>query len=831
MNSYIGIDLGTTNSAICSFDGEELRIYKSPEQNDVTPSALFIDRRGNKFIGKRAYDNAARSPDNAATLFKRLIGTNTPIKLSAVDLTLTPEECSADILRTLFGYLPEELRDDPHTGTVITVPAAFNQMQKEATLAAAAQAGIGKVALMQEPVAAVMSIMRQRKDDGIFLIYDLGGGTLDVAIAESIAGRVSLLAHGGIAMCGGRDFDRLLLADVVRPWLLEHFDLPADFITNPQFKMLTRMAAWATEKAKIELSPREDAVIALAEHELGVRDMSGSEIYLDIEITRSDVNKLITPKIDESLQTVRETMQKVALTTRDIQRVVFVGGPTNYKPLRDRIAFELGIAPSIDINPMTAVAEGAALFAESIDWHSQNRDRRSTRETLRIGDRLDVSFNYLARTPDSRAKIAIKVSDPTIRDAEFQVDSLDTGTSSGRMALSDNMTIEVALSKPGDNVFKVTVFDPSGRPISIDEDHIHIIRTAATIDAIPASSSVGVEVLDRLTGQSTLEYLVREGDPLPRKSRKVFKAGEPLEAGGSGAINFKLWEGEIEYPVSDNRFIGVLSITGTDFEEGVIAESAELMCDYEVLDSGNVILEITVPSIGGTFHSGRNYYSHQQGQIDYSTAARQVLDDAITLRQRLERIASRLSSKRLDQAFQKLGLAEQVTPTESDPEICKQAMDNVLDAKKLLAQVHKEHLREIRDLDLQQVTDVFERLIRPHAKATELTAFDNLVHTAQREIENRTSNFEGYMEQLRARNFELLWRQDWFISERFTWLKDAPHLFLDKSRHEQLVHAGTIALEKRDPDRLRDIVAELDQMRISHGSEDQMIAAVNIVQS
>src|SRR5688572_9288619 len=170
MKNYIGIDLGTTNSAICSFDGESVRLYKSPEQHDVTPSAIFFDRRGNRYVGQRAYDNSARNPDNAATGFKRFMGTSTPIKLAAVNMSMTPEECSAEVLRTVFGYLPEELRNSSETGTVITVPAAFNQMQKDATMAAAEAAGLGKVALMQEPVAAVMSVMRQRKTDGTFLV-------------------------------------------------------------------------------------------------------------------------------------------------------------------------------------------------------------------------------------------------------------------------------------------------------------------------------------------------------------------------------------------------------------------------------------------------------------------------------------------------------------------------------------------------------------------------------------------------------------------------------------------------------------------------------------
>lgn len=126
--SYVGIDLGTTNSAIATYDGRQVHLHKGPEHLDVTPSAIYFDARGNRYVGRRAYDQAARTPDRAAVLFKRLMGTNTPIVLSASNVTLSPEEASTIILSTLVGYLPEEIREGPDTGTVITVPAAFNQM-------------------------------------------------------------------------------------------------------------------------------------------------------------------------------------------------------------------------------------------------------------------------------------------------------------------------------------------------------------------------------------------------------------------------------------------------------------------------------------------------------------------------------------------------------------------------------------------------------------------------------------------------------------------------------------------------------------------------------
>jgi molecular chaperone DnaK len=828
---YVGIDLGTTNSTICSYDGESVRLYKSPDQNDVTPSAIFIDRRGNKYLGKRAYDSAAKNPDNAATKFKRMMGTSTPVKLAAVDVSMTPEECSAEILKLCFGYLPEEIRNSKDTGTVITVPAAFNQMQKDATLAAAEMAGLGSVALMQEPVAAVMCVMKQRKGDGVFLIYDLGGGTLDIAIAESINGRVSLLAHGGIAMCGGTDFDRSILDNIVKPWLLENFDLPEDFSVNQKYKSLLRMCLWASEKAKIELSSKDDSVITLTESDLGVSDESGSEMYVDIPFTRSLLDELIAGKVDESIHSARETLEKAGLSPHDVERVVFVGGPTQYKPLRDRVAFELGIASSTDVNPMTAVAEGAAVFAESIDWNSQSRGRKSVRGAINTGGSLDLSFNYIARTPDSRAKIIAKLGGDILAGVEFQIDSLDTGWSSGRIALKDGVAVELNLSKPGENTFKVFVFDSKGGPIALREDKIVISRTAASIDAIPASHSISVAAKDKIGGPVVLAYLVKEGDQLPKKGKATFKSEESLRAGSTNSLNFQLWEGDISDPITDNRFIGLFKITGKDFDDGVIAAGADLICEYEVLDSGNIIMEVSVPSIGGSFHSGRNFYSRQEGQIDYTKASKQVEDQVGTTLQRLDEMESKIDDPRLDQAREKLEQAESIKSGESDPETAKQAMDYIQEAKRLLALTRKEHLKDIRQLELDKTVDFFDRAIREHARPTEASAFDNLAKTAQRGIDNNSGDFESHLDDLRGKSFMILWRQDWFVIDRFKWLAQDSYLFPDAREHSQLVAAGTEALKASDIDKLRSVVAHLDSIRIGSTGDDEMMTGANIVRS
>ena len=841
MRNFVGIDLGTTNSAICSYDGSETRIWKGRERTDVTPSAIYIDRRGHKHVGQRAYDLAPRSPDNSATLFKRLMGTSTPVELSAANVTLTPEECSAEILKALFGYLPEELRNDPDTGTVITVPAAFTQMQKDATMNAATMAGIGKVALMQEPVAAVMSVMRTRKTDAMFLIYDIGGGTYDIAIAESIGGRVALLAHGGIPMCGGRDFDRSLVDHIVRPWLHENFNLPEDFSVSPTFKSLKRLAEWATERAKIELSSQEETVIRLDEIDSRAQDLNGEEIYLDIRLHRDSYTPLIVDRVNETIDAARETLSGAGLTPHDLECIVWVGGPTWYKPLRDHVARELGIRGDLAVDPMTAVAEGASLFAESIDWSSQSRTRKDIRGQISSQGELNLTFRYIARTPTDTAQIGIQLEGQAAPGSEFQIDNVDTGWTSGRLRLTHGETVEVPLAKDGESKFRVLAYDSVGEPIALEQDEIVITKTAATVDAIPASHSIALEALERRGGRSVRLDLVNEGDTLPKKGLVRVKTAGSLKAGSAGALNFRLWEGNIKDPITDNRYIGAIKITGKDFDYGVIPDDADLECDYEIRDSGHLYIEVSVPSIGATFNSDHNFYSAEAGRIDLdSTADRQgITDDVKETMDRIVEIRETVDDPRLEEVRQKLLSAATLNPVEWDTEEVQEANERVLEAKRLLAQVRETHLKEFRQAELTRVVTLFEH-VRQYARASEATEFDKLTETTQRAIDNNEDDYEEYLSELNEKNFEVYWGQPWFVIEQFKRFASSPERVANRERFEELVAIGSRLLPVDlspdgrgagfiDPEKiksLRPVVAELWHLLYGDRSEEDM---VNIV--
>jgi molecular chaperone DnaK len=682
---------------------------------------------------------------------------------------------------------------------------------------------------MQEPVAAVMSVMRARSSNGTFIIYDLGGGTLDVAIAEGLDGRVSLQAHGGIEMCGGRDWDRAIVANIVRPWLERTFDLPEDAPTNPVYRKLFAKLDWAAEKAKIELASRGEAIISLSEVEVGVQDQSGADVYLDIPLSKEQLDKLIEDKLKDSIEAVRETMTKAQLSSQDVDRVVFVGGPTQYKTVRDKVAFELGLPGALDVDPMTAVAEGAAIFAESVDWSSQRKGRKSSRGSVSAGSALSLSFNYIARTPDIKSKLVVKAQGTVAAGCEFQVDSLETGWSSGRQTLKDGAALDLTLSRLGENEFKVFVFDPSGAPIALGNDRITISRTAAAIDSIPASHSLGIASLEKAGGQPVMSWIVRAGDPLPKKGTMKFLAGEAVKAGSQSCLEFNILEGEIQSPVTDNRWVGCLKITGSELEQGVIAKGAELVCEYEVGDSGNLNLEVTVPSVGGSFKTGHNLYSRQEAGIDYSAANQQVHEEAERQLSRLDEISEKVNDPQIDRAREKLDQALTASAESGTPEQSKEAMDRVQEAKRLIAKIREANLKTIRQMELDDVVEFFDAHVRQHAKPSEETQFDNAVRSAKRAIEHNDSSFENYLSDLRGKNWDILWRQDSFVIQRFQWLSKAPHLFPDKAQFGQLVVLGLKAAEDDDMHKLRDVVLLMDSIRIHIGGDDGMSEGANII--
>lgn len=808
---FIGIDLGTTNSAITSFDGKNTRVWKSPEQNDVTPSVIYIAKRGGRFYGKKAYDNAPLNPENTAQLFKRLMGSSTKIKVA--DIEMTPEECSAEILRTLFGYLPEDVRNDKKTGTVITVPAAFNQMQKNATKEAAFSAGINKVALIQEPVAAIMSVAKQQNINGLFVVYDFGGGTFDVSIAERAGNKINLLTNDGIAFCGGRDFDKLLLDNIVVPWLKNNFKLPEGFRINEKYAKLIRMATWATEQAKIELSAKETASVQLDESVIRCSDESGNEIYLDVPLSREQYNNLIFPKIDETIEKTREVISNVGLKPEDINYVVFVGGPTQYKPLRDRVSQQLGIAPSTDVNPMTAVSEGAAIYAESVDFETAKGGQKADKGIIKAQS-FGLEFRYNARTSSDKAKIAVVFKNADKLNFVFK--SQNTGWTSGKLTLSSGSIVTVDLTEMGENSFSVQCFDENGTEVKLPESNITIAKTLINIGKIPCAHSVGVELEDPVTGKPILDYLIKKDDLLPKSGTVKYKTTKRISAGSNDSISFKLWEGEIADPVEYNRFIGEISISGNSFEYGIIPVGSEIVCDYTFSDSGNIETKVTVPSVGIT--ETKDSYDRLSGQIDFNNDDTKIVSEAQSVLEKIEELSENIFDEKLDEAAIKIR-SYLDRSDDLDAEDLQTLFEITQTGKGVVASFMRENKAIVWQQDLDSAMDGFSDL-ESNATESQKNMIYKLQDNIQRAIDANSSTAEKLLAQLHDAIAKVAFNNDDIFYAIFASMAQNPQEFTNQALFNQLVNQGCQCIQSKDINGLKSVLQRMIQIRIPQEGSD-----------
>jgi len=206
-----------------------------------------------------------------------------------------------------------------------------------------------------------------------------------------------------------------------------------------------------------------------------------------------------------------------------------------------------------------------------------------------------------------------------------------------------------------------------------------------------------------------------------------------------------------------------------------------------------------------------------------------VVEEGERTLNRIDEINEVVDNPKLDQARRKIESAVSLDPEELETEKSQEAMERVLEARRLLAHVRKEHLKEIRQIDLDGVVSFFDEHIRQYARPTESSAFDNLAKTAQRSIERNDKDFEHHLDELRGKNFEILWRQDWFVVERFKWMIASPHMFADKHRFEELTKIGTQFMRSDDIEKLRAVVAQLSTIQIGSGPDNEMFDVANII--
>ena len=348
MSKIIGIDLGTTNSCVAVMEGGEPVVIANSEGARTTPSVVGFTKTGDRLVGQVAKRQAITNPDNTVSSIKRQMGTDHKVTLNGKEYT--PQQVSAMILQKLKAdaeaYLGETVTD-----AVITVPAYFNDSQRQATKDAGTIAGLNVRRIINEPTAAALAYGVDKEDDQKIMVYDLGGGTFDVSIIEMGDGVTEVLATNGDTHLGGDDFDQRII-----DWMADAFQTE-NGIDLRKDKMAAQRLKEAAEKAKIELSSAMSSQINLP---FITADATGPK-HLDMTLTRAKFNELTADLVDRTMTPVRKALQDAGLRASDLKKVLMVGGSTRIPAVYDAVKKELNCEPFKGINPDECVAVGAAI--------------------------------------------------------------------------------------------------------------------------------------------------------------------------------------------------------------------------------------------------------------------------------------------------------------------------------------------------------------------------------------------------------------------------------------------------------------------------------------
>ena len=348
MSKIIGIDLGTTNSCVAVMEGGEPVVIANSEGARTTPSVVGFTKTGDRLVGQVAKRQAITNPDNTVSSIKRQMGTDHKVTLNGKEYT--PQQVSAMILQKLKADA-EAYLGEPVTEAVITVPAYFNDSQRQATKDAGTIAGLNVRRIINEPTAAALAYGVDKEDDQKVMVYDLGGGTFDVSIIEMGDGVTEVLATNGDTHLGGDDFDERIIN-----WMADAFQTE-NGIDLRKDKMAAQRLKEAAEKAKIELSSAMSSQINLP---FITADATGPK-HLDMTLTRAKFNELTADLVDRTMTPVRKALQDAGLRASDLKKVLMVGGSTRIPAVYDAVKKELNCEPFKGINPDECVAVGAAI--------------------------------------------------------------------------------------------------------------------------------------------------------------------------------------------------------------------------------------------------------------------------------------------------------------------------------------------------------------------------------------------------------------------------------------------------------------------------------------
>ncbi len=629
-----GIDLGTTNSVIARYHEGNVEVFKNPIGHKETLPSVVAFRNERILIGDKAREYLEKDPGNVFGSFKRKMGTDASYWVESISETRTPIDLSTMILKELRNFIYTGESPD---AMVITIPASFDTIQSNATKQAGYNAGFREVLLLQEPIAASLAFVNKtsQQDDKKWLVYDLGGGTFDVALVETQLGEMKILDHEGDNFLGGLDFDNLIINRIIIPYLntLAAFDnLEKELYSSAsKYNKLYYILQKKAEEVKVTLSSAQSAPI---EFEIELPDGTWKDVYF--EITRAQFEDTIRELVMKTIDIVRTVLERNTLQREDLDCILLVGGSTYIPCVREWISQHLNIPVSTSIDPTTAIAVGAAYFAGT-----KKKQVAATPAVNTTSHNITVKTGYAKVSQDVEEYFVAEVTGD-VKDVKYRITRTDGGFDTGLRDLAARITEYLPLVPNTNNQFELRLFDSQHQLIYQDAS-INIVNGKYGILGQPLPYDICIEVDDEKNSSTRLEVVFARNAILPLKKTLTKSLSKTIRRGSDDSLIINVLEGSQGATPSANLSIGIIEIKGRDITMDLVkgsdveialemSESRDLRISTYLMMSDQEFTNLFTPSarqvnigkmldeISGLRHSFRQEIRAAETREEYETS-------------------------------------------------------------------------------------------------------------------------------------------------------------------------------------------------------------------
>ena len=617
-----GIDLGTTNSAIARMENGESVIKQTKIGMDTLPSCVYFPRskrgKADPRIGLKAknsvYSDAIMAlsknepPKEFGYLeFKREMGSDK--KYSNENMpkeSYSPEELSAEVLKELKSLINDEIVNS----VVITVPAMFTAIQKDATMKAARIAGFKQCELLQEPIAACMAYgLSSEKKDGKWLVFDFGGGTFDAALVKVEDGILTVFDTEGDNYLGGKNLDEAVVNKILMPSLKENYDLSSHETIEWKKKALTDALKGPAEEMRIALSFADSADYSTWDRNFNFgKDDNDEKIDLEITITKDQLIDAVGEQYQKAVNICKNLLERNGLTGKDLSSLILVGGPTYSPIIRDMLKEEVTQNVDTSINPMTAVARGAALYASTIDANINEAEIKKEAKA----DIVFLQVGYASTSVESSEWVSIsidkeKTGNNSPNELSVELQRADGAWRSDRTSVDTNgNVIEAFLLGGKPNTFKVKAYNQQGNAVEVFPSEFTIIQ-GVKVGAAPLPYNIGIAVYNDIKKRGIFFPAkgLEKNKPLPavgivvpnRKTTQALRPGVSTDV-----LSIPIYQSAIDAEGKTAALYTQISnvvVTGDEVEQ-LIPENSDVEITLHVDSSEMMTMEVYFPSIDFT---------------------------------------------------------------------------------------------------------------------------------------------------------------------------------------------------------------------------------------